>query len=330
MNLSFPPSIEALEGRLRRESRRRPSGAGWIPAFAGMTLFGVLISLASLAATPTDPIPVPKLTARVIDQTGTLTAQEREALEAKLRAFEEARGSQVAVLIVPSIGPEVIEEFAGRVTDEWKLGRKGVDDGVLFAIAKQERKLRIHTGRGVQGTLTDALSKRIVADIVAPRFRTGDFAGGINAGVDSIMKAIEGEELPLPTPQKATQPRVESMSSYGNLLVFALFLVPVVAMVMRSILGRFLGAGATSAIAGGAAWLILGSVAIGLAAAVVAFLFTLVSGNAARGLQRGGLGGYIPGGGWSSGGGGFGGGGGGGGFSGGGGGFDGGGASGGW
>jgi uncharacterized protein len=292
-----------------------------------MALAGALVSLAASAATPTEPVPVPKLAARVTDQTGTLTAAERDALEAKLRAFEEARGSQVAVLIVPSIGPEVIEEFAGRVTDEWKLGRKGVDDGVLFVIAKQERKLRIHTGRGVQGTLTDALSRRIVADIVAPHFRTGDFAGGINAGVDAIMKAIEGEELPLPSAQKSTQPRVESMSSYGNLLVFALFLVPMVAMVLRSILGRFLGAGATSAIAGAAAWLILGSVAIGIVAAVIAFLFTLMSGNVARGLHRGGWGGYVPGGGWSSGGGGFGGGGG---FSGGGGGFDGGGASGGW
>jgi uncharacterized protein len=269
----------------------------------------------------------------VTDQAGTLTPAEREALEAKLQAFEQAKGSQVAVLIVPSLGPEVIEEFAGRVTDEWKLGRKGVDDGVLFVIAQQERKLRIHTGRGVQGTLTDALSRRIVADIVAPRFRTGDFAGGINAGVDAIFKAIEGEELPLPQPGRATQPRVDSMSSFGNLLILGLFLIPVVAMVTRSIFGRFLGAGATSAIAGGAAWMILGSIAIGVVAALIAFLFTLFSGMGSRGVTRGGGwgGGYIPsgGGGWGGGGGG-GGGFGGGGFGGGGGGFDGGGASGSW
>ncbi|HUP30572.1 MAG TPA: TPM domain-containing protein [Usitatibacter sp.] len=296
------------------------------PRLAGMTILLALLSLAGFAATPTDPIPVPKLAARVTDQTGTLTADERAALEAKLKAFEEAKGSQVAVLIVASLGPEVIEDFAGRVSDEWKLGRKGVDDGVLFVIAKQERKLRIHTGRGVQGTLTDALSKRIVADIVAPRFRTGDFAGGINAGVDAIMKAIEGEELPAPAPQKSTQPRVESMSSFGNLLILGLFLIPVVGMVLRGMFGRFLGAGATSAVAGGAAWMILGSIAIGVVAALIAFIFTLLSGTGRGG--RGG--GFIPipmGGGWSSGGGGFGGGGG---FSGGGGGFDGGGASGGW
>jgi uncharacterized protein len=247
----------------------------------------------------------------------------------KLKAFEDAKGAQIAVLIVASTGPEVIEEFAGRVTDQWKLGRKGVDDGVLFVIAKQERKLRIQTGRGVQGTLTDALSKRIVADLVAPRFRSGDFAGGINAGVDAIMKAVEGEELALPTPQKSTQPRVESMSSYGNLLILGLFLIPVASMVLKGMFGRFLGAGATSAVAGAAAWMILGSIAIGIVAALIAFLFTLFSGMGGRG-GRGGLGGgYIPsGGGWSSGGGGFGGGGGG--FSGGGGGFDGGGASGDW
>src|SRR5213078_811241 len=100
--------------------------------------------------------------------------------DAKLAAFEQAKGSQVAVLLVPSIGSETIEEFAGRVTDAWQLGRKGVDDGVLLVVAKQERKIRIHTGRGVQGTLTDALSKRITTDIIAPHFRTGDFAGGLN------------------------------------------------------------------------------------------------------------------------------------------------------
>jgi uncharacterized protein len=230
------------------------------------------------------------------------------------------------VLIVPTIGTETIEEFAGRVTDEWKLGRKGVDDGVLFVIAKQERKLRIHTGRGVQGTLTDALSKRIVADIVAPHFRSGDFAGGIDAGAGAIMKAIEGESLPLP----AQKPRgkVESMSSFSNVLILALFLVPILGMVLRGIAGRFVGAGLTSGITGIAAWFLLGSLAIGGIAAVVAFLFTIFGGSGVgRALNRGGWGGgYIPGG-WSGGGGG---GGGGGGFSGGGGGFDGGGASGSW
>jgi uncharacterized protein len=277
------------------------------------------------ATAPLDAVPVPKLTAHVMDFTGTLTAPEREALDAKLRAFESAKGSQVAILLVPSLGAETIEEFAGRVADEWKLGRKGVDDGVLFVIAKQERKLRIQTGRGVQGTLTDALSKRIVSDIVAPRFKAGDFAGGLDAGATAIMKAIEGEELALPAAR--SQHRVDSISSHSNLLVFGLFLIPIVGMVLRGIAGRFFGATLTSWIAGLAAGFILGSLAIGVIAAVIAFVFTLFSGSGlGAGLARGG---YIPGG-WGGGGFSGGGGGGGGGFSGGGGGFDGGGASGSW
>src|SRR3954469_5280777 len=177
-------------------------------------------ALAFAAPDPGDPIAVSRLATRVTDLTGTLTADERGALEQKLAAFEQSHGSQVAVLLVPSIGTQAIEEFAGRVTDEGKLGRKGVDDGVLFVVAKQERKMRIHTGRGVQGTLTDALSRRIIADIVAPRFRTGDFAGGIDAGVDAVVKGIEGEELALPKakPQGA---KVDAVSSYSDFLWIA-------------------------------------------------------------------------------------------------------------
>jgi uncharacterized protein len=286
-----------------------------------------LAAFGAFAATPPPgAVPVPSLTAHVMDSTGTLTAPQRAQIDAKLRDFESAKGSQVAILIVPTLGSETVEEFAGRVADEWKLGRKGVDDGVLFLIAKQERKLRIQTGRGVQGTLTDALSKRIVSDIVAPRFRNGDFACGIEAGADAIMKAIEGEQLPLPS--RTPQRKVDTVSSHSNLLIFGLFLIPVLGMVLRGIAGRFFGATLTSGIAGAAAWFILGSIGIGAIAALSAFLFTLLSGS---GLGRGVAGGgYIPGG-WG-GGGGFsgGGGGGGGGFSGGGGGFDGGGASGSW
>lgn len=286
-----------------------------------------LFAAASLAA---DLTPVPKLAARVTDLTGSLTTPERSALEAKLRDFEAKKGSQVAVLMVPTIGTETIEEFAGRVTDEWKLGRNGVDDGALLLVAKQERKIRIQTGRGTQGTLTDALSKRIVADIVAPHFRNGDFAGGVDAGVDAVMKAIEGESLPLPSARPRA--KADTGSSYSNLLFLGFVLVPAVGLALRGIFGRFIGATATSGITGVAAWLVLGSLGIGVGAAVIAFLFTLFSGSGiARGATRGGWGGYVPGG-FGGGGGGFGGGGGGGGggFSGGGGGFDGGGASGSW
>jgi uncharacterized protein len=296
--------------------------------FASRAAAGVAALLLALAALA--EVAVPKLTARVTDQTGSFTAAERDALEQKLAAFEQAKGSQVAVLLVPTIGGEAIEDFAGRVTDAWQLGRKGVDDGVLFVVAKQERKMRIHTGRGVQGTLTDALSRRIIADIVAPRFRTGDFAGGVDAGVDAIMKAIEGEQLPLPA-QKSASRKVDTVSSYSNFLWIAFFAVPIVAMVLRSIVGRFVGAGLTSGITGIAAWFVFGSLAFGLVAAVIAFLFTLGGGSSLTRSagRRGNWGGvYIPSGGGGSWGGGFGGGGGG--FSGGGGGFDGGGSSGSW
>ncbi len=288
-------------------------------AAAFLALVGVGGALAAVA--------VPKLETRVTDLAGTLTAPQRDALESKLRDFETKRGSQVAVLIVPTLGEETIEEFAGRVTDEWKLGRKGLDDGVLFAIAMKERRTRIHTGRGVQGTLTDALSKRIVSDLVTPHFRNGDFAGGIDAGVDAITKAIEGEALALPDPPPA-RGKVGSVSSFGDLAILALFGVPVLGMMMRSMFGRFFGAGITSGLTGIIAWLILGSLAIGVVAAIAAFLFTLVVGaGAGRSVGRGGWGGVpggFGGGSWGGGGGG------GGGFSGGGGGFDGGGASGSW
>lgn len=304
-------------GRVALGHRRGPGSGGWLRVFAALAL--ALLALAAAAE-----LAVPKLAARVMDSTGTLTVPERQALEDKLKAFEQARGSQVAVLLVPTLDGEAIEDFAGRVTDEWKLGRKEVDDGVLFVIAQQERKMRIHTGRGVQGTLTDALSRRIIADIVAPRFRSGDFAGGIEAGVDAIMKSIEGEDLALP--ERKAGGKVGAVSSYSNFLWLAFFAVPVVGMILRGIAGRFVGAGLTSAVTAGAAWLVFGALGIALVAGVVAFMFTLGgAGNMGRGAGRGGWGGYIP----SGGGGGWGGGGGGG-FGGGGGGFDGGGSSGSW
>ena len=292
----------------------------------------LLLALCALAARAQDEVPVPRLTGHVIDQTSTLSADQARTLDAKLADFERQRGSQVVVLLVPTLGNETIEEFAGRVTDQWQLGRKGVDDGVLFVVAKQDRKLRIHTGRGVQGTLTDALSKRIVSDIVAPRFRNGDFAGGIEAGVDAIEKAIEGENLPLP-PQKTAPHKVGSVSSYGDFTWVAFFLVPVVAMILRGMFGRFFGATLTSGLTGIAAWVIFGSLVAGVIAALAAFFYGLVSGTGIGALGAPRRGGWIPaGGGWGGGGwgggGGFGGGGGG--MSGGGGSFDGGGASGNW
>ncbi len=287
------------------------------------------VAFCAIAQEPDAIIPVPKLTARVIDHTGTLTAPERDRVEAKLAAFEQAKGSQVAVLLVPSIGPEPIEDFALRVTDAWKLGRAGVDDGVLFVIAKQQRKMRIQTGRGVQGTLTDAASKRIVAERVAPAFRNGDFAGGINAGVDAILKAIEGEALPPPKASGGSASRkVGTITSASDFLWLAFFGVPVAAMMLRPMLGRAGSAGVTGGLTGVGAWLIFGTILAGVIGAIAAFVVAIAMGTSA--LRQGRSGSGSGSGGWFPGGGGGGGGFGGGGFSGGGGGFDGGGASGDW
>ena len=293
----------------------------------------VLVLAAATLAWPQEAA-VPKLTGHVVDLTSTLADPQRAGLDAKLSTFEREHGSQVVVLLVPSLGNEAIEDFAGRVTDSWQLGRKGVDDGVLFVVAKNDRKMRIHTGRGVQGTLTDALSKRIVSDLVAPHFRDGDFAGGIEAGTDAIMKAIEGEQLPLPARKTPSSARSHGIAaSIPEIAIVAFFVVPLVGMMLRGIFGRLFGATLPSGLTGVAIWVLVGSIALAAIGVLFAFFFTLASGFG-RGLRGPGFGGYIPGG-WGGGGfggGGFsgGGGGGGGGFSGGGGSFDGGGASGSW
>ena len=152
-------------------------------------------------------VPVPQLSARVTDQAGMLTAQQRGALESVLADYETRTGSQIAILIVNSTAPEAIEQYGIRVTDAWKLGRKGVDDGVLLLVAKDNpsslRRLRIEAGRGVQGVLTDAQSKRVLQDVIAPHFRNNDFYGGLTAGVSAIATLLDKEHFPAPQQQPA-------------------------------------------------------------------------------------------------------------------------------
>ena len=143
-------------------------------------------------------VPVPRVERRVTDLTGTLTADEISAIERKLAAFEERKGSQIAVLFVPTTEPETIEQYGIRVVDAWKLGREDVDDGVLFLVAKDDRALRLEVGYGLEGALPDATANRIVEDIVVPRFRVGDFPGGVNAGIDAMITVIDGEPRPVP------------------------------------------------------------------------------------------------------------------------------------
>ncbi|HEY6821665.1 MAG TPA: YgcG family protein [Burkholderiales bacterium] len=264
-------------------------------------------------------IAIPPLKARITDLTGTLSEQQRSALERTLQEFETRKGAQVAVLMVPSTEPETVEQYAVRVEESWKLGRKGVDDGVLLVVAKNDRKLHIEVGYGLEGVLPDAVAKRIIDEDIVPRFRQGDFYGGIRAGVDRIMRVVEGEPLPPPHARSPAQ----NISGHMDWLIPAILVLFFVGGILRALFGRFLGSGVMAALAGFIAWVIVGSLAISLIVGIFIFV-TGLFGSASRGYG-GGLGGY--GGGWS-GGGGFGGGGGG--FSGGGGSSGGGGASGSW
>ena len=267
---------------------------------------------------------VPPLTGRVVDQTGTLSASDIAALTQKLKSLEDSKGSQIAVLLVPTTQPEAIEQFSMRVAEAWKIGRKKVGDGAILVIAKDDRSLRIEVGYGLEGALTDITSRRIIAEDIAPRFKTGDYAGGISAGVDRMIGVINGEPLPPPAP--ANTPRANALDNFSNPAVLVAVLA--CAMFFRRLFGRLAGAGVTAGVAGVIAWFLVNSLATALGVGIIAFIFTLFCGAffSPGGPWRGG--GGFGGGGF---GGGFGGGGfGGGGFSGGGGGFGGGGASGRW
>ena len=253
-------------------------------------------------------IPVPPLTGRVTDQTATLTAEQKAALEQTLQAFEARKGSQIAVLLVSTTAPETIEQYALRVAEQWKLGRKKVDDGAVLLVAKTDRALRIEVGYGLEGALNDATSKRIISEIIAPRFGQGDFYGGITAGVDQIIRVIDGEPLPAPTGQPAGG--IAGIQPYVP-VIFVLALV--IGGVLRAVLGRFPGALVTGGAVAVVAWFVAGAVSIALVAGVMALFFTLLSGGMGGlgvGGHRGGFGrGGFGGGGFGGGGGGFGGGG---------------------
>ena len=250
-------------------------------------------------------VPVPPLGGRVTDRTATLTDEQKSALEQTLRSFEARKGSQVAVLIVPSTAPETIEQYALRVAERWKPGRKNVDDGALLVVAKDDRTLRIEVGYGLEGALTDAACKRIISEIIVPRFRQEDFYGGIADGVDRILRVIDGEPLPKPEERRSGGTR-----GIGSFLPVMMILALVVGGVLHTVLGRFPGALVTGGAVSVVTWMLVGAISVALIAGVIAFLFTLMGGGmGGRGLGRGGFGGGFGGGGFSGGGGGFGGGG---------------------
>jgi uncharacterized protein len=269
-----------------------------------------------------------------MDSTGTLTAAQRGALEAKLTAFEQSRGAQVVLLMVPTTQPEDIAAYAQRIGDSWKIGRQSIGDGLLLVVAKNDRTVRIETTKALEGAIPDLTASRIIETAITPRFKQGDFAGGLDAGTDQIMALITGEKLPAPQQGNARQRGGSGGFDWTTLAVFLFFAVPIGGRVLSSVLGRKLGSVATGGAVGVLAWLFSSSLIIGAIAALAGMVFALVSGlgGLATGRSSGGFGGGGFGGG-GFGGGGFGGGGnrGGGGFSSGGGGnFGGGGASGSW
>lgn len=252
-------------------------------------------------------MPVPPLSGRVTDQTATLTTEQKTSLEQKLAAFEARKGTQIAVLIVSSTKPEEIEQYALRVVELWKLGRKKVDDGALLLVAKDDRALRIEIGYGLEGVLNDVTAKRIVSEVITPPLQQGDYFAGISAGVDQMIRVIDGE--PLPKPKRGTAG--VSGQSFGQLWPVLFVLTLFVGGMLRKTLGRVPGALVAGGLFGLAGWLFAGAVFAAALAGGIAFLITLL------GVGMGGRGGMFAGallggmGGGRSGGGGFGGGGGG-------------------
>jgi uncharacterized protein len=273
-------------------------------------------------------VAVPPLTGRVVDQTGTLSSGDIASLTQTLKNLEARKGSQVAVLIVPTTAPETIEQYSIRVAETWKVGRRKIDDGALLVVAKNDRKLRIEVGYGLEGALTDVTAKRIIDEVITPKFRSGDFAGGISAGIDRIIRVADGEPLPAPASQQQRQGSglTELIDPFNPFVIIG---VLVLGAFLRSAFGRLFGSLATGGLIGLLAWSIFGSLVVSVIAGIVASIFTMFSDSVTGpGLRRRGgwsggspWGGSYSGGGSSSDGGGF---------SGGGGSFGGGGASGSW
>ena len=247
-------------------------------------ILALILGVSSVALSDTA---IPPLTARVTDQTATLTADQRQALEQTLQAFESKKGSQLAVLIVSSTAPETIEQYALRVAEQWKIGRVKVDDGAILIIAKNERALRIEVGYGLEGALNDATSKRIISETIVPRFQQDDFYGGISAGIDQMIRVVDGE--PLPDPQANPTNGRPNVSQYAPIL---LILALIGGGFLRSVLGKVPGAIVTGGVLGLVAWLFAGVLFVAIGAGVIAFLFTLLGGGMGGALM-GGMGGGM-------------------------------------
>ncbi|MES2771587.1 MAG: TPM domain-containing protein [Pseudomonadota bacterium] len=281
---------------------------------------GLLLCSAALLAAPAaraEQLEIPVLTTPVTDLTNTLSPAQREKLEAKLHAFEQEKGVQIALLLVPTVRPETVEQYALRVAESWVLGRRGVDDGALLLVAKNDRQLRIEVGYGLEGAVPDAMAKRIVSELITPHFKKNDFYGGINAGVDALIQLARGAPLPAPNKLQAKAERDKADGQFNNLLLLGLLVIVFLGGVLRKLLGRLLSALILSACFFLLAVVFLASLFSALWVAALVFFMALIFGT---GGAASGLGGMMGGRGTRGGGG----------FSGGGGGFGGGGSSGSW
>ena len=277
-----------------------------------------------------DVQPVPPLSGRVIDRTGTLSAEQAAAIDAKLAAFEAEAGPQIVVLLVPTTAPEDIAAYAQRVADQWKIGRRDVGDGLVLLVAKNDRRVRVEVAKALEGAVPDLAARQIIDRVITPAFRNGDFAGGINAGLDQLIARIRGENLPAPAGGAGPRPAADDGFDIGGLMIFFFVFVPIIGGIAKAVLGRKLGSLATAGGAGFLASMFGAGMLLSIIAGVVALVLVAAMGvGGGRHHRRGGI---MPpiiwgGGGFGGGGGGFGGGG----FSSGGGGdFGGGGASGSW
>lgn len=276
--------------------------------------YGVGLFLVFFVTTIWAEIPVPALSHRVTDLTATLSVEQSSALENKIAAFEAKKGSQIAVLILPTTQPEDIATFGIRVADTWKIGRKNIDDGVILIVAKDDLKLRLEVGRGLEGTIPDAIAKRVIAEIITPKFKANDFAGGIDAGVSQLIKLIEGEPLPAPTVENTASTSEDDSFDFVFGVLLTCFVVLDIFLAER--FGAFAGTLCTGAIAGMAGSLIsffstldilaalfmgVGAFFAGLIASCIFKLYSAFSGSSGGSWSSGSSGSSS----WSGGGGGF-------------------------
>ena len=242
--------------------------------------FAALLAGAACFGAARAEVPVPPVQGRITDLTGTLNAQQKSELEARIAAYETRRGSQIAVLLLPTTRPEEIEQYSIRVAEAWKIGRKGVDDGLILIVAKDDRRLRIEVGYGLEGVIPDAVAKRVIEERITPRFRDGDFYGGVRDGVDQLIKLAEGEKLP--PPQAAASKGEPEEFSLIEFIFGGIMFAGIAGLFFKPMFGRFPGSLAVGAVLGVLGWLFFDLVT-GMVAAIVSFVVSVTNVGTGRG-----------------------------------------------